>query len=249
MYRFKNKIYSYVEEFLFCIVDFFTKDIAQFEVTRLGSQYGGWWIPNKHLDPDSPRITCISAGIGTDFSFDRAMMELGHSLVGIDPIKQYCQSYIESLGRYERVFVINKALSDSKNSVIISPPKEPSSASWSIKKAQYKEDSDLVVTTQCLQEVIRETREKIPLTEVVILKMDIEGAEKQIIKEIIDSKIKIEWVCIEFDFVALISLRKPFEKFRAVIVAISEVGKLKNLGYKYVLRENSNLYFSFDLGA
>jgi hypothetical protein len=53
------------------------------EVTRIGSDYGGWDIDLSLLPPGS---TVISAGIGNDFTFDRYLIDMhGAFVVMADP--------------------------------------------------------------------------------------------------------------------------------------------------------------------
>jgi FkbM family methyltransferase len=245
----RSILYSKIENTLYLCIDIFTLDSLKLDLVRLGSQYGGWWVPKDLTNPDVRKVICISAGIGTDFSFDRALVSLGHSVVAIDPIKSYCDEYFQEIGSTGRVHVVNKALSSLEGSIIISPPKDPNHASWAIKQSQKKEKTDLLVQTESLSNLIQKSKEKFKDQEIRVIKMDIEGAEGQVIAEIVELEICVEWLCIEFDFFALISLKKPLRKVKAFFKVFLLINGIKKIGYRYVLREDSNLYFYHAAGS
>ena len=55
---------------------------------RLGSNYGGWWIPKSILEDNSKSRVLISAGLGFDVTFDKALLDAGFEVIGLDPLEE-----------------------------------------------------------------------------------------------------------------------------------------------------------------
>jgi hypothetical protein len=51
------------------------------EMIRLGSYYGGWWVPS--IDPTRGAAFCV--GAGTDVTFDLELLRLGYRVYTVDP--------------------------------------------------------------------------------------------------------------------------------------------------------------------
>jgi hypothetical protein len=50
---------------------------------RLGTTYGGWWVPKYILNRPNDWIV-VSCGLGYDISFDRDLSRLGFSIIGVE---------------------------------------------------------------------------------------------------------------------------------------------------------------------
>ena len=76
-----TRVRNRVVKALFPLV--FRPDARRDDLVRLGTDYGGWWVPRDLLGPES---VCFCAGVGTDVSFDVALIEtFGCTVLGIDP--------------------------------------------------------------------------------------------------------------------------------------------------------------------
>jgi len=67
---------------------------AHEDLVRLGSRYGGWWVPKSVL---TPAAVAYCAGAGEDITFDLALLEHGLRVTTFDPTPR-AVSYVTSLG-------------------------------------------------------------------------------------------------------------------------------------------------------
>ena len=49
--------------------------LASANLTRLGSPYGGWWVPIEKIGDVNVSCLLLSAGLGFDVSFDQEMFQ------------------------------------------------------------------------------------------------------------------------------------------------------------------------------
>jgi FkbM family methyltransferase len=169
---------------------------SSFVLEKLGSNYGGWYFPVNEVQSN---WIVYSAGIGLDMTFDRAVIDRFNCKVfAFDPTPQ----------TVDFVRMANKAntqLEDFNFSPIglwhsdatlrfYAPRTRGWIGSYSIRNLQGSED---YFEAQCksLATIMGELgHEKIDL-----LKMDIEGAEYEVLENILETRIEIDWLCVEFD--------------------------------------------------
>jgi hypothetical protein len=77
---------------------------------RLGSDYGGWWIPKDVLDDKSKNRLMISVGLGFDVTFDQALLDSGFEVIGLDPLKDSINYANHELRIYPKFTSINMGL-------------------------------------------------------------------------------------------------------------------------------------------
>lgn len=172
--------------------------IAASGLQRLGSDYGGWYIPTSELGPES---VVYSAGIGGDVTFDKALIKLrGCSVHGFDPTPtaiEFVASQIKE-GELTYQFHFNPVgLWDSETELKFFAPKTRGwVGSYSALNLQGTDEQESIsVPVKRLSTLMYENGH----SHIDLLKMDIEGAEYRVIEEIIEKKIPIHWLCIEFD--------------------------------------------------
>lgn len=189
---------------------------AEAQLMRLGTEYGGWLIPVAHgLDANS---ICYLAGAGEDISFDCALASRFHCAVRIiDPTPRAVEHF-RQLGeavRAGRRFPVNNSttdfyditprdfarlsflpvgLADKDVELKFFLPKNPAHVSCSTVNLQKTED---YFTAQChrLATVMAQQGD----TMIDLLKMDIEGAEYSVIRNIVASSLLPRLLLIEFD--------------------------------------------------
>lgn len=186
------------------------------ELLRLGTAYGGWLIPiDAKLTRDS---ICYSAGAGEDISFDCALVERFHCQVRIiDPTPRAIQHYsslenaVESGKRFpvnnskedyysitvqdfERLRFLPVGLADQDTELKFYLPKNPAHVSCSIVNLQKTEE---YFTASCrrLATIMQQQGDD----SIDLLKIDIEGAEYAVIRDMIASSILPRLLLVEFD--------------------------------------------------
>jgi FkbM family methyltransferase len=186
------------------------------KLLRLGTTYGGWIIPaDAGLTADS---ICYSAGAGEDISFDCALVERFHCQVRvIDPTPRAIQHFnnLEKAVRSGQRFSVNNSnedyysvtaedfgrlrfvpvgLADRDTELKFYLPKNPAHVSCSTVNLQKTEE---YFTAQCF--CLSTIMQQLGDTSVDLLKMDIEGAEYAVIKDMVATKLLPRLLLLEFD--------------------------------------------------
>jgi FkbM family methyltransferase len=248
--RFKKKILS---SWVFSIVDLLLINSGHqlAEAVRLGSDYGGWWVPESLSDMNSKDSVFISAGVGEDISFDLAMVShFRLSGILIDPT-QRSLSYIKStLGKYRNLkespiihtesdllefelnaddnltlSFINKAVWKDNDGVMLIPPDNPDHVSYRLRGEGRGEQFDTVSLSDLLSEY----------ENVKLVKLDIEGSELEILATLVLENLeRVDVLLVEFDF-----LRQP--KVSDALRFLQIARKLRASGHFLLKREGLNL--------
>lgn len=228
-------------------------------VTRLGTAYGGWEFVDL---PDLPGATILSCGLGEDASFDvefaarygatviivdptpRAVAHFRaiESRIGMPALRPYTddgglspESYpLEGLHAAQLVLV-EAALAREAGTVRFFAPPNPEHVSHSIVNFQNRYSSDtpyIEVRAVSIDDLVALTGANIPL-----VKMDIEGAEIEVIPHLLDVGLRPTQLLVEFDELNFPSKRSR-ERFRSVH------GRLIDAGYEIAFHDGrSNFLF------
>jgi FkbM family methyltransferase len=223
-------------------------------LTRIGSEYGGWTLPNKLLTQYS---ICYSVGAGEDLSFDVGLAEKYRCYVHIfDPTprsKTHFYKLVSSI-KNNRKMLINDSqknhyqirkhnikllkfneigLWDSACELKFYAPRNPNHVSHSILNLQQT-TTFFIAKVQRLSALMKLNGHK----ELDLLKIDIEGAEYAVIESLIADKISIKILCVEFD-----EIRNPLDSNYKNRV-IQSINNLKDYGYSVVhIHKNSDYTF------
>lgn len=197
---------------------------TELPIKYFGSSYGGWYVSEKNL---SNNLTVLSAGVGEDISFDIEIMNSFKSKIFfIDPTpkaiahinnvlkslgnhktkkyneksgKQNIESYDLSKIQVDDFLLIKKALYNKSNFIVkFFKPQNEQHVSHSISnfQNQFKKNSEYIeVTTTTIQDIVSEHK----ISHIDILKLDIEGAENQVIPYFLKRKIYPKQLLVEFD--------------------------------------------------
>ena len=205
---------------------------SRLAVERLGSPYGGWVVPTVLLKEPA---TAICAGAGEDISFDIALLRRGVSVVTLDPTPR-AMSHVERVvaaegcdpGRF-RFLPIGLAGTDGARRFY--PPRQPAHVSHSITNLYQTTGGFLA---ECF--TIRTLCERESLAAPAILKMDIEGAEDEVLADIVKHGPYPKAICVEFE-----DLRMAPES--GCVRAIEHVEALRACGYDLLYLEDANALF------
>tara|TARA_R100000008_G_scaffold1988_1_gene1643 strand:- start:5135 stop:5755 length:621 start_codon:yes stop_codon:yes gene_type:complete len=158
----------------------------------VGTEYGGWLL-NLDLVPHGSTI--ISAGVGEDISFDSFLIHhKGCKVVGVDPTPK-SHRFIESHVGLENFMLVKKALTSKDNDAIaLYKNKNNDHVSESILNSHDSilQSDSYYASTVTLPRLFEEHNN------ISVVKMDIEGAEYEVIETIQSIPDSVRQLCVEF---------------------------------------------------
>lgn len=189
---------------------------ALLPVERIGTPYGGWIIPQNRLNADS---ICYLVGAGEDISFDLGVAEKYGCAVHIfDPTPRavaHFEGLVQNLkqghptkcstsptGFYpayppelaERLSLHPVGIWNEDTTLRFFAPQNEAHVSHSLVNLQQS-DRFIEVPVRRLAGMMQELGHR----KIDLLKLDIEGAEYQVIRSLLEDKIEAGILCIEFD--------------------------------------------------
>lgn len=190
-------------------------------MVRLGSSYGGWWVPQRVLD-DTAVAYCI--GAGEDISFDLELLANGLTVRTFDPTPR-ASSYVDSLNiRSESFSFVPVALWSGDVTLRLYAPRDPAHVSHSALNLQGT-DEFLELPAITLATAISRFKD----SHIDLLKLDIEGAEVEVIPGIAAMSDPPSVLCIEFD------AARPYRRLLGL------VRSLRSGGYRTVRCDRRNV--------
>jgi FkbM family methyltransferase len=196
---------------------------AREDLVRLGSGYGGWWVPRSVL---APGAVAYCAGAGEDVTFDLALLEHGVRVTTFDPTPRSV-SYVDSLKiENERFRFVPVGWWNDDTEIDVYAPRDPAHVSYSALDLQGTGRS-ITVPSRRVATLARELGD----TKLDLIKMDIEGAEMVVIPDILSNGPFPLVLCVEFD------------KVRPLRDVISLVRRVKRAGLRPVHSEGRNVTF------
>lgn len=231
----------------------------ELDLRRLGSPYGGWVVSHR---PSLTGGIFLSAGAGEDISFDvelaglysmqgliidptpRAITHVEavvaaigsrrlepYTLDGSQPISSYDLSHL----RADALTLIPKALWVDDDGIEMIPPLNPQNVSHSIHpKDEVGGRDTLHVDTVSPESLARQYGDGVGL-----IKLDIEGAEVDVIAPLLQSFPRVEQFLIEFD------VEKVMREEKESLIAQS-LNALEGHGFVLAHRSGRNLLFARD---
>lgn len=230
-----------------------------YDLKRLGSAYGGWMFADSAELNNSVIVSC---GLGEDASFDiEFASKYGATVIIVDPTPravQHFKSIVSSLGKkpqrpytttgaqpvaaYDlsnisaaQLRLCEKALWNQNTHLRFFAPKNPQHISHSIVNYQndYLTDtSHIEVEAITIDELLRQQGIK----EFSLLKLDIEGAEIEVLTDMISKGIFPRQVLVEYDELSVPS-RKSKERIERAHAA------LLSASYRLINREHTNFAY------
>lgn len=225
---------------------------------RLGTAYGGWWVAEH---PSLRHGLVISAGAGEDISFDvEIARRFDASVVIVDPTPraidhvervlsrataestsdlvegghQSPDSYDLTGIRSGQIRLVPAALWSNSSGLDLYPPPDPTFVSFSatdFRNHGRRATEPLRVSSARVDDLLHS-----PDHPVAVLKLDIEGAEVEVIRSMLDGAIRPTQVLVEFDELARPSIRHVTRAIRAVL-------SLRAAGYRLFRHEGLNYSF------
>lgn len=190
----------------------------------LGSTYGGWTF---HDDGELKGTTIVSAGLGEDASFDvEFAAQYGAKVIVVDPTpraishfdeltrrigqtrtKEYVASGQQPVEAYDLSSVMGtqlvlepRALWNEETKLRFFMPADANHVSHSVVNFQndYRKDTDHIEVSSCHIGALLK-QHGIAANALSLLKLDIEGAEIEVLKEMMARDIRPRQICVEFD--------------------------------------------------
>jgi len=190
-------------------------------MTRIGTNYGGWWVPSNFLDDLS---VCYLAGVGTDISFDLGVVErFGSQVWSIDPTPESVTWMAkQDLPPQMRFLAIGLAGSNQK--LRFYAPADPTHVSHSVANLQR---TDRYFEAEC--QTVATLMGSLGHERIDLLKLDIEGAQHDVIDSLLRDNVFPRVLCVEMD--------QP----EPVAVSRRSVARLRAAGYGIAKVEDFNL--------
>ena len=210
---------------------------------RLGSSYGGWYVPANFSKNNDFEKFLISVGIGHDVTFDIELQKRGFKVVAIDPLEECCNFARSSDLDQTKTKIINSGLWLNSGETRFYPPKLETHDSWSITNSQYtSKAASKFFPTVTLEDVFKEIGNK-KNKQVIMLKMDIEGAERFLFKEIELNLNRLDFIGIELDYIHLLPFLKFIERIKLILEARKTITTLRNLGLFLIFNDDFNFFW------
>ena len=228
-----RSIYRKMKRFTKVLIrkDFFVKPDCQCSYKRIGSQYGGWDVVVDQLNSNS---IIYSFGVGEDASFDMGLIkEFGVTIHAFDPTPKSIE-WVKSQD-FPTTFIMHEyGIADFDGMIAFFPPKNPNHVSHTILERDKTKDPSIEVPVKRLRTIMKELgHDRIDL-----LKMDIEGAEYSVLKDMKSTGVRPRQLLIEFHH------RFPNVGIGETIKAI---GMVKEMGYGLFSVSPSGEEYSFIL--
>lgn len=158
---------------------------------RLGTEYGGWWIPTSLLGASS---LVYDAGIGGDASFDLELMRrFGCQVFGFDPTP-FSVDYVASLEwpaqwHFEPVGIWTQPAVLSFEPI----------AGQAVGSSSVTRPGNASAAFSAPVEPLSMLMQRLGHDHIDLLKMDIEGAEGPVLDDLVASDIRPTIICVEYD--------------------------------------------------
>ena len=158
-------------------------------IEQHGTDYGGWAIASGRLGPDS---IIYSVGIGEDLSFDLSVAEkFGCQIHAFDPTPRSLK-WVRSQRLDPRIRVHEVGLAASDGDLVLREPPVETHVSYSV----IREGEGALI--RCPVESLPTIRKRLGHWHIDLLKMDIEGAEYEVIESLRTQDVLPRQLLVEF---------------------------------------------------
>lgn len=162
------------------------------DLVRIGSAYGGWWVPADLLGPDS---VVYLAGAGEDITFDLGLVKrFGCEVISLDPTPRAIAHVRENASDVVGYQFLPVGLGGSARRERFYAPADPSHVSHSITNLQGTNDYFEAELRTLPGLMADHGHDRVDL-----LKIDIEGAEYEVVEHLVADSVLPRILCMEFD--------------------------------------------------
>jgi len=210
---------------------------------RLGSSYGGWYVPKEFINLSKFKKYLISAGIGHDVSFDIEMQKRDFYVIALDPLVDCCNFAFNSDLDQTQIKIINAGLWMNSGHTLFHSPKIVTHDSWSITNSQSTSETTsklfpILKLSEILAEIDCDKNQRI-----VMLKMDIEGAERYLFTEIELNYQNLDFIGIELDYIHLLPFTKIIKRMMLILETRRNIANLHAKGFMFIQNDDYNFFW------
>jgi FkbM family methyltransferase len=181
-------------------------------LTRLGNAYGGYVVPLDLIDSD---WICYSGGLGEDISFELELIEAtGCRVFGFDPIPRAAAYVKRAAAENPRLEFRQVGLWSGDTTARFYAPTDSDHVSHSIANLQ-RTGAYIEAPCRSLVSLMKEFGHE----HIDLLKLDVEGAEYEVLEPVFDGQLVVRVLCIDF------------HKVRSLDHMASAVRQLAEVGY------------------
>lgn len=197
-------------------------------VRTYGVGNGAWNISEGSLDKKS---VVISAGVGNDISFDLDVHKShGCRVIMVDPSPTACQTIERNKPLPPSLVFEKTGIAERDEDVSFAPPYHPDEGSFRLPVAGHS-----LPTHNFRCERLVTLMRRHDLNKIDLLKLDIEGFEYGVLRDLLKTKCEVEQICVEFHHGIVPGIRK----WQSLIAMLS----LKASGYNLIDRAHLNYTF------
>jgi len=187
---------------------------AQFEHVSLGTEYGGYAVIPTRLDESS---VVYSFGVGTDISFDEGLIALrGVTVHAFDPTPRSLE-WVKAQTLPKQFVFHPWGVANYDGSAHFHAPKDPTHVSHTLVESGNVGTGTVEAPVLRLQTIM----ERLGHDHIDLLKMDIEGAEYDVLDDLLGSKLAVPQILAEFHH---FRSGIPLEKTQRVVTALEQAG-------------------------
>jgi FkbM family methyltransferase len=193
------------------------------DLVHLGSEFGGWWVQSAALDRGS---LCYCVGVGEDASFDFGLVtHFACRVVSLDPTPR-AVAYVKTLDLPQTLMFLPVGVAGTNREARFYAPRDPANVSYSMANLQHTEAS-VIAPVRTLSSIMKDLGH----SAIDLLKLDIEGAEYEVLDSLHRDGIYPRTLCVEFD--------QP----HPVLDTWRTVKRLRRVGYEPVMVDGLNCTF------
>lgn len=171
--------------------DVYAKPDTACKMERLGSAYGGWEIVPGQIKRD---VIVYSFGVGEDATFDIALIEkFGVTVHAFDPTPRSIE-WVKKQNFPDRFVMHGYGVAGFDGMASFNPPENPEHVSHTLLDRPSTQTRAISVLVKKLGTIMKELGHD----RIDVLKMDIEGAEYDVIQDLSRTNIRPDLVLVEF---------------------------------------------------